>query len=178
MKEKRLEITESGQFKALGHPVRWRLIRLLGERDATTTQLAAALERSKGSVGHHVKVLSDAGLIELSRTRQVGGATEKYWRRSAPGYESADGVRGTSMVLRAVLGELREEPHDDTDTVYLSRARIPGTVVAELKAEFERLSQRIDDARVASDEDGIDIGMLLGLYRPAGRPLATEDDDR
>ena len=92
-----LVLTEPAQFKALGHPVRWRIVGLLGEDgDATITQLARALERSKGSVGHHVAVLADAGIIEPSRTRPVRGVVEKYWRRAARSYELSDASGSTA----------------------------------------------------------------------------------
>lgn len=174
MQEKRLALTRPEQFKALGHPIRWRILGLLGpERDATITQLAASLESTKGAVGHHVNVLAEAGLIELSRTRPVGGVVEKYWRRTAPGYELADspGNSAAALILKAVLGELRNEPDEDTETMYLRRARVPRATAFELKADLEHLSRRIDAARVEDGDDLVDIGVLLGIYRPAGQPL-------
>ena len=64
------------QFRTVGDPTRQRIISLLSER-ATTSQLAEALRQPKGSVGHHLKVLEEAGLIRVVRTRQVRAITEK-----------------------------------------------------------------------------------------------------
>src|SRR5918999_3158166 len=77
-----MSISSPAQFKAMGHPLRQRLLFLLGE-PATISQLASRLGIAKGSIAHHLKVLRDAGMVEVSETRQVRGGTEQYYRRSA-----------------------------------------------------------------------------------------------
>ena len=62
---------QPGQLKALGAPTRMAILTLLLERAATTTHLAEALGKPKGTVGYHLKVLEGAGLIRVVRTRQV-----------------------------------------------------------------------------------------------------------
>ena len=51
------------QFRALGHPMRHRLLLALGQGEATISQLAAALGSNKGNIAHHLKVLTAAGLV-------------------------------------------------------------------------------------------------------------------
>ena len=75
------------QLRALGDFTRGRIIGLLGQRAASTTELAAALDMPKGTVGHHVKVLEKAGLVRVVRTRQVRALTEKYYGRVARLFE-------------------------------------------------------------------------------------------
>jgi DNA-binding transcriptional ArsR family regulator len=38
---------------------------------ATITELAVAVERPKSTLAHHVKVLTEAGLVRVTRTRRV-----------------------------------------------------------------------------------------------------------
>ena len=70
------------QLKALGDPTRITILTLLLERSATTTHLAEALGKPKGTVGYHLKVLESAGLIRIVRTRPVRAMTEKYYGRT------------------------------------------------------------------------------------------------
>src|SRR5262247_3794318 len=79
----RIALTEPSQVKALGHPVRNTILGLLHERAATVTELAAALERPKSTVAHHVKVLAEAGLVRIVRTRRVRAIEERFYGRTA-----------------------------------------------------------------------------------------------
>ena len=71
------------QLKALGHKLRMRIIDLLNERAASVTEIAAALERPKGTIGYHMKVLEEAGFVRVVRTRKVRAMTEKFYGRVA-----------------------------------------------------------------------------------------------
>jgi len=71
------------QLKALGNQIRMTILDLLNERAASVTELAAALDRPKGTVGYHVNVLEDAGFVRVVRTRQVRAMTEKLYGRTA-----------------------------------------------------------------------------------------------
>lgn len=70
------------QLKAMGHPVRNAILHLVAERAATTGELAEAVGKSHGTVAHHLKVLEDAGLVRVVRTRQVRAVTERFWGRT------------------------------------------------------------------------------------------------
>src|SRR4051812_35197252 len=79
----RIALTEPGQVKALSHPTRNTILGLLHERAATVTELAAALERPKSTVAHHVKVLAENGLLQVVRTRRVRAIDERFYGRTA-----------------------------------------------------------------------------------------------
>src|SRR3954452_3863791 len=56
----------SERFAALGDPVRLRLVSLLATAEGGAVcvcDLTAPVERSQGTVSHHLKVLSKAGLV-------------------------------------------------------------------------------------------------------------------
>jgi len=71
------------QLKALADPTRTTILDLVLERAATTTELAEALGKPKGTVDHHLKVLEKAGLVKVVRTRKVRAMTERFWGRTA-----------------------------------------------------------------------------------------------
>ena len=79
----RIALTTASQVKALGHPLRNIILGLLHERAATVAELAVALERPKSTVAHHVKVLAEAGLVRVGRTRRVRAIDERFFGRTA-----------------------------------------------------------------------------------------------
>jgi DNA-binding transcriptional ArsR family regulator len=79
----RIALTAAGQVRALSHPLRNTILSLLHERAATVSELAAAVARPKSTVAHHVKVLADAGLVRVVRTRRVRAIEERFWGRTA-----------------------------------------------------------------------------------------------
>ena len=79
----RIALTRPSQVKAIGHPLRTTILGLLHERAATVTELAVAVERPKSTVAHHVKVLTEAGLVQVVRTRRVRAIEERFYGRTA-----------------------------------------------------------------------------------------------
>jgi DNA-binding transcriptional ArsR family regulator len=78
-----LVVAETEQLRALADDARHRIITLLRERAATTTELAEAVGLAKGTVAHHLKVLEAAGLVKVVRTRRVRAVTESFYGRVA-----------------------------------------------------------------------------------------------
>src|SRR5207249_11277099 len=79
----RIALTEPSEVKALSHPLRTTILALLHERAATVSELAVALERPKSTVAHHVRVLAEAGLVRVVRTRRVRAVEERFYGRMA-----------------------------------------------------------------------------------------------
>ena len=59
------------------------ILSLLHERAATVSELAVALERPKSTVAHHVRTLTEAGLLQVVRTRRVRAIEERFYGRTA-----------------------------------------------------------------------------------------------
>jgi DNA-binding transcriptional ArsR family regulator len=71
-------------LKALGHPLRMRLLTFITERgEASPVEMSRALDKPLASVSHHTRVLRDLGCVELSRTEPRRGALEHYYRATA-----------------------------------------------------------------------------------------------
>src|SRR4029450_8740991 len=79
----RIVLTDPSQVKAIGHPLRNTILGLLHERAATVSELAVPPERPKSTVAHHVKVLAEAGLVRVVRTRRVRAIEERFYGRTA-----------------------------------------------------------------------------------------------
>ena len=65
-------------FKALGHPVRLRLVSLIGAHqggEACVCDLTAPFDLTQPTISHHLKVLREAGIIDSGRR----GTWVYYW---------------------------------------------------------------------------------------------------
>jgi len=167
-----LVVSEPAQLRALGDDVRGRIVALLGERAASVSELAAVLEMPKGTVGHHVKVLEDAGLVRVVQTRRVRALTEKLYGRVARLflYQSGDGADAAlvhsiaAMSLRTAAAELAASPAIETNG--LVRARLGA---ADRRRLGRRLEKLIDDFRAADRPDGEQFRFVGAMYRHGSR---------
>jgi DNA-binding transcriptional ArsR family regulator len=57
------------RFRAIGEPMRIRLLDRLREDEATVTELADALEASQQNVSKHLGVLADVGIVGRRKER-------------------------------------------------------------------------------------------------------------
>jgi DNA-binding transcriptional ArsR family regulator len=71
------------ELRACFHPLRSTLLDLVTERAATVAELAEAVGRPASTVAYHVKVLVEAGLFKVTRTRRVRAIEERFYGRSA-----------------------------------------------------------------------------------------------
>ncbi|WP_439659485.1 ArsR/SmtB family transcription factor [Lentzea sp. HUAS TT2] len=70
----------SAMFKALGDPVRLRLLSMIAsgtERGVCVCELTPAFELSQPTISHHLKLLRQAGLVDCERR----GTWVYYWVR-------------------------------------------------------------------------------------------------
>jgi DNA-binding transcriptional ArsR family regulator len=73
-------------YKALGDERRLRILRRLGEGEATLVDLAAVLGLAKSTVHHHISILRGAGMIRVHVPRDGGKRHTTYsLRRPALG---------------------------------------------------------------------------------------------
>lgn len=162
------------QMKAVADETRMDILNLLLERAATVSQLADALGKPKGTVGYHVKVLEDAGLIRLVRTAKVRAMTEKYYGRvgrtvvftSSP--DEDDPMWFVHDALRSVVAE---EGHPLP--MFTSRvARIP----IERAVEFADRVAALAEEFVSEPRHGDTVfGILAGVY-PTSLPAFTDPE--
>lgn len=157
-----LEVSSAAQFKALGHPLRHRLLFALGQEAATISQLATALGTAKGNVAHHLGVLRDAGMVHVAETRQVRGGTEQYYCRSVRRFDFVgEGSRAAHAVaLQAVATEL--ETAEDDPLFNLRNVRLTAAQAAELAATLDRMVHELTDAGPGESR----YGVIVSVYRP------------
>jgi DNA-binding transcriptional ArsR family regulator len=159
-----LLVSEREQLRALGDDLRTKIIALVRDRARSIQELAQELGLPKGSVGHHVKVLEQAGLIRVVRTRQVRAVTEKFYGRTARLFlfeieNPADARAIGAAALRQASYEL--ELAADRASWGFVRSRLTS---ADAK-RFERRMQRlIDDFRAAESPEGAAHALVSGFW--------------
>jgi DNA-binding transcriptional ArsR family regulator len=160
------------QVKAIADANRVEIIQLLAERPATTTELAEAMGRPKGSVAHHVKVLEDAGLVTVVRTRKVRAITEKFYGRTAATFVLPHADSGSHVAfLREAVGEARDPAEGERAFFTLRHARIPEDRLEEFGERLIELAEEF----AASPRGGSTVyGLILGIY-PTDRPSLKEE---
>ncbi|MFG3341255.1 ArsR/SmtB family transcription factor [Glycomyces sp. NPDC048151] len=152
-----IAIATPQQFRALGHPVRHRLLFAIGRETATLSGLAAELGISKGSAGHHLKILLEAGLVRLDGTRQVRGGTEQHYRRAATKLDFSDGE-----TTKAALAAVADEMATDDDSLFVLRSvRLGPAQARRLRETLETLAAEVEDEPGEARH-----GVLVGFYRP------------
>ena len=176
----RIALTTPAQVKAIGHPLRTTILHLLHERAATVTELAAAVERPKSTVAHHVKVLTEAGLVQVVRTRRVRAIEERFYGRTARMFyvgveRSSDGddLPRDFNDFEVAAGESVEAYQNGKLWGFIRHARISEAQasafwerMAELVAEFDHLPRSGDTM----------YGFAVGVY-PTDHPTLPPSDD-
>ena len=174
----RIALTEPAQVQALSHPLRNAILSLLHERAATVNELAAALERPKSTVAHHVKVLREAGLVQVVRTRRVRAIEERFYGRTARMfYVAARTTPGDALPrdfndFEVAARESMAAYHDGKLWGFIRHARITEAQASEfwermatLVAEFDRLPRAGETM----------YGFAIGVY-PTDYPTLPSGD--
>jgi DNA-binding transcriptional ArsR family regulator len=78
-----LEVTEEQQLAAIGDPTRSHILGVIQHQPATAKQIADRLKMAPGTIGHHLRVLEEAGLAKVVARRLVRGIVAKYYTRTA-----------------------------------------------------------------------------------------------
>ncbi len=166
-------LLDAEQARLLSDPNRSDIIQLLAERPASIKQLAESMDRPKGSVGHHVHALEEAGVIAVVATRQVRAITEKFYGRLArtyvfPPLEEA----GHPRFLIEAMAEIREPREGEAGVFTIRHARIPDDQAEAFADELVHLAESF----AARPRGGsTTYGLLVGVY-PTDRPSLKEDE--
>jgi DNA-binding transcriptional ArsR family regulator len=69
-------------FIALAHPLRRRILRemIAVDCEISPRELAENLEEPLSRLSYHVRILAECGALELTRTKQVRGSTQHFYR--------------------------------------------------------------------------------------------------
>lgn len=106
MTRESLELHNADQLKALGHPLRLKVLQALGQSDEALTnrELAELLSVDPGHLHFHVRMLQRAGLIELVE----GAGREKPYRSVAKHLKVGPEMRAAGLASEMQAAQLRD----------------------------------------------------------------------
>jgi DNA-binding transcriptional ArsR family regulator len=176
----RLALTEPSQVKAISHSLRTAILGLLHERAATVNELAVALGRPKSTVAHHVKVLTEAGLLQVVRTRRVRAMDERFYgrtarmfyvgvERSAEGGEMPRDFNDFEVAARESTAAYR----DGKLWGFIRHARITEAQASEFWGRMAELVEEFDQLPRSGDTM---YGFAVGVY-PTDHPTLPSTGD-
>lgn len=176
--EDRIVVTKPAELRAMADPLRSTLLDLVLERAATVTELASAVGRPKSTVAHHVKVLVDAGMLRVVRTRRVRAIDERFYGRTARLFfvgkvplEEITPPPWTNYLADAAA-ESTPAYHADTMWANHRHARISRARAAEFWGSVEPIVREFSEL---PREGSAVYGFVVGLY-PTDHPTLPESD--
>ena len=174
----RIALTEPSQVKAIGHPLRNTILSLLHERAASVSELAVAVERPKSTVAHHVKVLAEAGLVQVVRTRRVRAIEERFYGRTARMFYVAVERSGEGDELprdfndfEVAARESEAAYHGGKLWGFIRHARISEAQASEF---WERMAELVAEFDQLPRSGETMYGFAVGVY-PTDQPTLPAD---
>jgi len=178
------DLFDSTTLKALGHPLRLRLLEAIIEQgEASPVALARQLDQPVATVSRHVRLLRDLGFVELTRTVPRRGPVEHFYRAVRLAF--IDDAEWSQLPLTLRRGLARQtfrtffaeaaaagaaggfdRPHAHLDRLLLrldSRGRQElSEALHGLMAQARQIQRRADERRTEGVEDAA-APMRLGL---------------
>src|SRR3954462_5815628 len=148
-----LTLERPEQLKALGHPLRLKVLQVLSESDKplTNRELAGLLNVDPGHLHFHVRMLHRAGRIELART---GGGREQPYRAVAKHLKVGKDIRAAGIASEFQAAQLTELARGfeefagggDFRSAQLHVRLSPNTIRDTLNEVIDRLTALEDDS--------------------------------
>jgi DNA-binding transcriptional ArsR family regulator len=164
-----LLIDKPEQLKALGHPLRVRVLEMLGQDgdwQLTNRELAQRLGVDPGHLHFHVRMLLRAGLIELADAN--GRGREKPYRAVAKVFRVSPELlaAGGASDLQAAMIEQVQRAH----ARYAEAGAIRGAqleVKLSMAQALKLITDSLDRAREEEDESADKIVLTMFAHPPA-----------
>jgi DNA-binding transcriptional ArsR family regulator len=159
------------QLKALGHPLRVRVLEMLGQEgewQLTNRELAQRLGVDPGHLHFHVRMLLKAGLIELADADKKG--REKPYRAVAKVFRVAPDLlaAGGASDLQAAMIDQVQRAH----ALYSADGSFRGAqleVRLTIETALEMMASFLEEARRREDDNAEKIVLTLFAHPPASQ---------
>jgi DNA-binding transcriptional ArsR family regulator len=161
-------------IKAMGHPLRHRILVLLNLKVASPSEIAKELHEPLGNVAYHTKILADNDAIEQVRTAPVRGALEHFYRATIrPWFDDAAWAKLAVSVRR----ELQEPALQDIWADLLASG--PAGGFNDPKTHFSRTYLDLDEQGYQEVVDILNdaLDRALEIHAESAPRLAAMDVD-
>ncbi len=185
-KTQRRKATEN-RIKAMSHPLRASILRILADRTASPAEMARELDEELSNVSYHTKQLVGFECAELVSTRPVRGALEHFYRATerhlidTEEWEELDPVIAEDLVcefMQKILDDFvasakarliggDKDFHLTRTPIVLDEEGLQEALEAHEKARLEILEIEARSAArmVKSGEQGTNVSSSQGLFK-------------
>jgi DNA-binding transcriptional ArsR family regulator len=175
----RMALSTAAEVRAIGHPLRTTILQLLHERAATVTELAAAVERPKSTVAHHVAVLTRNGLLQVVRTRKVRAIEERFYGRTARMFyvaaepsRAGEGMPGDFNDFEVAARESTTAFEQGKLWGFIRHARISEDQASQF---WDRIAELVDEFDQMPRSGEAVYGFAIGIYPTDHPTLPTSE---
>lgn len=175
----RIALTGPAQVRAIGHPLRTTILQLLHERAATVSELAAAVERPKSTVAHHVDMLTQNGLLRVVRTRKVRAIDERFYGRTARMFYVAAEPSPTGEGLPGDFNDFEVAARESAKA--FEQGRLWGFIrharISEDRASkfWDRMAELVEEFDRMPRSGQTTYGLAIGIYPTEHPTLPTAE---
>jgi DNA-binding transcriptional ArsR family regulator len=189
MNQRRPNRIDQRLVRALGHPLRVKILEVVQLRNASPSELTDLLSAPLGNVAYHVRVLEKCGCIEQVATARRRGAVEHYFRARPRSYIGHQDWRKVPKSLRdavtgSALGSFFDraadalesgtmDSHDDTTLNWMPMA-VDEAGWTEVATVFEAAANRLEAIHALcrkrmdkSGEEATPLVVGMAAFEPA-----------
>lgn len=183
---KRLRITDPGQRKILGSPLRIELIeQLTRQGPASIAELAVRLGREPSSLYYHIRLLQRAGVVQEAERRGAGRHQEAVFAATADhvtvacDLDSEESIHAEEQSVGALLrlaqrqygqamrgGKARPEGDDSNLQALRIRANLDAKARTELNRRVEELMEFLRREREPGSGEPISLTLVISPLSP------------
>ena len=173
------------QFKAISDTTRSKILGIVQHQPATAKQIATRLHATPGAIGHHLKVLEEAGLVQIVARRLVRGIVANYYTRTARifDFDLPPEIGGEAASLD-ILNSMREQfmdakdnQEDEIGLMGFPHARLSPDKARSYAARLEAIMNDLLAEPITSDGDV--YGIFVSMFRsPAYMQSNSESEEK
>jgi DNA-binding transcriptional ArsR family regulator len=174
------------RIKAMSHPLRAAILRILTERTASPAEMARELDEELSNVSYHAKQLVEFECAELVSTRPVRGALEHFYRATerhlidTEEWQELDPVMAEDLVcefMQKILDDFvasarggiigsDENFHLTRTLLHLDAEGMKEALEVHERARLEilEIASRSDSRMIESGEKGQSVSTSQGLF--------------
>lgn len=185
--ERRRQVTDLTELRALAHPLRLALLdQLMSLGEQTAAQCAAGVDSTTSNCSYHLRALARAGLVERAEPSSDG--RERPWRAAVTGISYRPGSPASAEAALALeeLSAAREEEltrqarrrHGSqppawrfAEAFHDYALRVTGEELAQLTEQIDRLLRPyISATRLSAPEDAAPARVRVQAFRDPRAP--------
>ena len=162
-------------FRAIGEETRLRIMALLLRGELTVTEISQVLGQSQPRVSRHLKILTDAGLID-----KFSEGSWRFYRAASPAPEGVDAIFDSVKALNRSGDRVIARDGERFAQSRQARADLASAYFEKNAAEWDRLrGLQIEEAAVEARMRALvpgRVGLFVDLGAGSGRMLTIFAD--